>query len=103
MEITGYLSAVLIGIVIGVLARVLLPGRQRIGAILTVLIGIGAAALGSYVAHRFGLDNDHPAHWWRLSWDWVLLGIQVAFALVGIGLASALAHTVIAEREDTAR
>ncbi len=103
MEITGYLSAVLVGAVVGILARLVLPGRQRIGAILTLLIGIGAAALGSYVAHRYGVDDDHPAHWWRLRWDWVLLGIQVGFAVVGVGLASAITHTAVADHDDARR
>ncbi|ASW54469.1 GlsB/YeaQ/YmgE family stress response membrane protein [Plantactinospora sp. KBS50] len=103
MEITGYLSAVLVGAVIGVLGRLILPGRQRIGAILTLLIGIGAALLGSYVAHRYGLDDDHPASWWRLRWDWVPLGIQVGFAVVGVGLANALTRTPLADRDDASR
>ena len=35
------LGLIIIGIVIGILARLVLPGRQRIGAGLTVLLGIG--------------------------------------------------------------
>ena len=39
----------LIGVVIGGLARLLVPGRQRMGLILTVLIGIVAALLGGII------------------------------------------------------
>ena len=39
----------LIGLVIGGLARLLVPGRQHIGLILTILIGIGAALLGGII------------------------------------------------------
>ena len=39
----------LIGLVIGGLARLLVPGRQHIGLILTILIGIVAALLGGII------------------------------------------------------
>ena len=52
----------LIGLVIGGLARLLVPGRQHIGLILTILIGIVAALLGGIITtaiigagHRGGL------------------------------------------------
>jgi uncharacterized membrane protein YeaQ/YmgE (transglycosylase-associated protein family) len=38
-----------IGLVIGALARLLVPGRQHIGLILTILIGIVAALIGGIV------------------------------------------------------
>src|SRR3984893_18926728 len=40
---------VLIGLVIGALARLLVPGRQHIGIIMTILIGIVAALIGGIV------------------------------------------------------
>ena len=39
----------LIGLVIGALARLLVPGRQHIGIIMTILIGIVAALVGGIV------------------------------------------------------
>jgi len=39
----------LIGLVIGGLARLLVPGRQHIGLIVTILIGIVAALLGGFI------------------------------------------------------
>ena len=44
----------LIGLVIGALARLIIPGRQAIGWLATALIGIGGALLGGIIAH--GLD-----------------------------------------------
>ena len=38
-----------IGLVIGALARLLVPGRQNIGLILTILIGIVAALIGGII------------------------------------------------------
>jgi uncharacterized membrane protein YeaQ/YmgE (transglycosylase-associated protein family) len=104
MQVHDILSAILIGALIGTLGRLVIPGRQRIGVFITVLIGIGAAWLGAKVAGFFGAD-DHPARldWINLRWDWVALAIQVGFAVVGIALAAALTHTVIAHREDRPR
>jgi uncharacterized membrane protein YeaQ/YmgE (transglycosylase-associated protein family) len=40
---------IVIGLVIGALARLLVPGRQHIGIIMTILIGIVAAIVGGFV------------------------------------------------------
>ncbi|MEE1931098.1 GlsB/YeaQ/YmgE family stress response membrane protein [Streptomyces sp. TRM 70351] len=77
MEISGILTAILIGIVIGVLGRLVLPGRQRIGILLTIGVGILAALLGTALAAAFGVaDSD--------GIDWIELAIQVVLAAVGV-------------------
>ena len=81
MTATSIISAILIGIVVGVLGRLVLPGRQRIGILLTVLIGVGAALLGTVIARQFGVADTGGV-------DWVELAIQVGLAAVGVGLAS---------------
>ena len=48
------LGLILIGIVIGVLARLLIPGRQSIGVLMTVLLGIGGALIGGTIASAIG-------------------------------------------------
>jgi uncharacterized membrane protein YeaQ/YmgE (transglycosylase-associated protein family) len=47
----------LIGIAIGALARLILPGRQAIGLVATALAGIGAAFLGGVIAHVIGVGS----------------------------------------------
>ena len=56
METSGIVSAIVIGIVIviGVLGRLVLPGRQHIGALRTVLVGVAAAFVGTAIAGRAG-------------------------------------------------
>jgi uncharacterized membrane protein YeaQ/YmgE (transglycosylase-associated protein family) len=103
MTVTGIISALIIGVIIGTLGRLILPGKQSIGAIATVVVGVGAALLGMFVARRFDVDGKAPANWnwdwigWNLHWSWVVLGIQLAFAVVGIAIAAALSNTVIAD------
>ncbi|HEX7095181.1 MAG TPA: hypothetical protein VF183_04825 [Acidimicrobiales bacterium] len=49
MSITGLWSGLLAGVVIGVLGRILVPGNRPIGCILTVLVGLAGAAIGTAV------------------------------------------------------
>jgi uncharacterized membrane protein YeaQ/YmgE (transglycosylase-associated protein family) len=77
MEITGVFTALIIGVVIGALGRLVLPGRQRIAIWLTIVIGIVAALLGTLLAGLLGVD-DTPGI------DWIELALQVALAAAGV-------------------
>ncbi|MFF4130623.1 GlsB/YeaQ/YmgE family stress response membrane protein [Streptomyces mirabilis] len=77
MEISGIISAILIGIIIGVLGRLVVPGRQRIGILWTILVGIVAAFIGSGIAAAFGVANTKGV-------DWIEWAIQIGLAAVGV-------------------
>ncbi|CAL9357919.1 GlsB/YeaQ/YmgE family stress response membrane protein [Streptomyces sp. enrichment culture] len=77
MEISGIISAIVIGIVIGVLGRLVVPGRQRIGVLWTIAVGIVAALLGSAIAHGLGVADTDGV-------DWVEWLIQIALAAFGV-------------------
>ena len=47
----------LVGVVIGALARLILPGKQRISMLATAGAGIAASLLGGVIGHVFGLGN----------------------------------------------
>ena len=54
----------LIGFVIGVLAKFLYPGRERMGIIMTTLLGIGGSVLGSWAGQVRGwYAPGQPAGW----------------------------------------
>jgi uncharacterized membrane protein YeaQ/YmgE (transglycosylase-associated protein family) len=78
MEISGIFTALFIGAVIGALGRLVLPGRQPIGILRTLLIGIVAALLGTLVAEMLDVAETSGV-------DWIELALQVAFAAVGVG------------------
>jgi uncharacterized membrane protein YeaQ/YmgE (transglycosylase-associated protein family) len=103
MQVTGYLGAVLIGAVVGLLGRLILPGRQRIGVFATFVIGVGAALLGTFVARRLHVDHHAPVKLWSLHWDWILLALQVGFAVVGVAVANMLTYTRLAGGDDARR
>jgi uncharacterized membrane protein YeaQ/YmgE (transglycosylase-associated protein family) len=73
--------ALFVGAVIGGLARLLLPGKQKISLIATITVGFLAAVIGGLVAEAFGLaDTD--------GIDWIKLAIQISLAVVGVGFYS---------------
>lgn len=77
MEIDGIISAIVIGIVIGVLGRLVVPGRQRIGVLWTIVVGIVAALIGSAIAAALGVADTKGV-------DWVEWLIQIGLAAVGV-------------------
>ena len=58
------LATILIGFVIGVLAKFLYPGRDKLGFIFTTLLGIGGSVLGSWAGQVMGwYAPGQPAGW----------------------------------------
>ncbi|POX38603.1 hypothetical protein C3486_22570 [Streptomyces sp. Ru73] len=78
MEISGIISAIVIGIVIGVLGRLVVPGRQRIGVLWTIAVGIVAAFIGTGIAAAFGVADTKGIDWIEWIIQIVLAGIGVA-------------------------
>ena len=60
MTITGIISAILVGIVVGVLGRLLIPGKQPIGMLVTILVGIVSAFIGTAIARAMGIPTVTP-------------------------------------------
>jgi uncharacterized membrane protein YeaQ/YmgE (transglycosylase-associated protein family) len=92
MHAQDYVAAVVFGAIIGVVARILLPGRQRIGLIVTVLIGMGAAVAGTWIAGRWDLHSQHTFMVRGHRYDWLVVAAQVGIAIVGVALAAVLAR-----------
>jgi len=53
----GILSWILLGLVVGVLAKWILPGDDPGGFVITILIGIAGAVVGGFIASRLGLGT----------------------------------------------
>ncbi|UYQ66742.1 GlsB/YeaQ/YmgE family stress response membrane protein [Streptomyces peucetius] len=81
MEISGIVSALVIGIVIGVLGRLVVPGRQRIGVLWTIAVGIVAAFVGTALAAALGVADTDGV-------DWIEWLVQIALAAAGVAALS---------------
>ena len=61
MTILGW---ILFGLVVGALAKLVMPGRDPGGIIITILLGIAGAVLGGFVGRALGLYAEgEPAGW----------------------------------------
>ncbi|MEO3788214.1 GlsB/YeaQ/YmgE family stress response membrane protein [Actinocorallia sp. B10E7] len=83
MTVTGIITAIIIGAIVGMLGRLVLPGRQSIGVLLTVGVGIVAALVGTVLAQQVGVATTDGV-------DWIELAFQVILAAVGVGIAASL-------------
>ena len=79
MEITGFFTAIIIGLIIGALGRLVLPGKQSISIWLTLLVGVVAALLGTFLAAILGVDDTRGV-------DWIELALQIGLAALGVSL-----------------
>ena len=79
MTASGIIMAIVIGAIIGALARFVLPGRQSIGILMTIIIGIVAALLGTWLAQQVGVATTDGI-------DWIEIVFQVGLAAVAIAL-----------------
>ncbi len=84
MTITGIITAILIGIVVGVLGRLVVPGRQNIGALVTILVGIVSALVGTALARALGIPTATNGI------DWMELLVQVVVAALGVALVASV-------------
>jgi uncharacterized membrane protein YeaQ/YmgE (transglycosylase-associated protein family) len=79
MTVTGIISAIIVGLIIGALGRLVLPGKQDIPIWLTAVIGVVAALVGTFIV---GSLSDTK------GFDWIELLVQVVLAAVGVALVS---------------
>jgi len=84
MTVTGIITALIIGLIIGALGRLVVPGRQNIPIWLTMVIGVVAALLGTVIARAIGVSDTKGI-------DWIELLFQVVLAAIGVALVVGLA------------
>ncbi len=73
------LGLIIIGIVIGILARLVLPGRQSIGVGMTILLGIAGALVGGIVASAIGTGDI-----FELNIIGTIVGVLAAAGFIGV-------------------
>jgi uncharacterized membrane protein YeaQ/YmgE (transglycosylase-associated protein family) len=83
VHVTGIITAIIIGLIIGALGRLVIPGKQNIPIWLTILIGIVAAIIGTFLAAAIGVADTKGI-------DWIELLIQVVLAAVGVSLVAGI-------------
>ncbi len=73
----GILGWILFGLVVGAIAKLVMPGRDPGGIIITILLGIAGAVLGGFAGQALGLYDEGQAAGFLMS----LVGAVVLLAL----------------------
>ena len=63
----GILSWILFGLVVGIIAKLLMPGRDPGGFIVTILLGIAGALLGGFLGRAMGFYGPNESAGWIIS------------------------------------
>jgi uncharacterized membrane protein YeaQ/YmgE (transglycosylase-associated protein family) len=66
MGIMGFIWTVIVGLIVGAIARWIMPDAQSMGWIMTSLLGIGGSIVGGFVSSLIWKSPDgkfHPAGW----------------------------------------
>jgi uncharacterized membrane protein YeaQ/YmgE (transglycosylase-associated protein family) len=63
----GILSWILFGLVVGIIAKLLTPGRDPGGFIVTMLLGIAGALIGGFLGRSMGLYGPDQSAGWLMS------------------------------------
>jgi uncharacterized membrane protein YeaQ/YmgE (transglycosylase-associated protein family) len=85
MTVTGIITALIVGLIIGALGRLVIPGKQHIPIWLTIVIGIVAALLGTVIARATGVADTNGV-------DWIELLFQVVLAAIGVALVAGIGN-----------
>jgi len=78
----GFLVA---GLIIGLLARLVLPGRQRIGLLMTLLLGVVGSLIGGTIANALAAGSI-----WELNLVGFVAAVVVSVALLAVAERSGL-------------
>ncbi len=76
----SWLWAIIVGLVLGLIAKAIIPGRQQIPLWLTTILGMIGAVLGNWIAAGLGIDETRGIDWGRH-----ILQLIGAVVMVGVG------------------
>ncbi|MEW2527000.1 GlsB/YeaQ/YmgE family stress response membrane protein [Streptomyces sp. NPDC047071] len=90
----GWLWAIIVGFVLGLLAKAILPGKQHSPLWLTTVFGIIGGVLGNWMAAGLGIDETKGIDWGRHA-------LQLGAALVVVAVGDMLYKAVKGNRQTT--
>lgn len=75
----GFIVTIIVGLIVGAIARFIMPGDQRMGWIMTCLLGVGGSLLAGYAGQMMGMYAVGEAAGWIAS----VVGALVLLFVVG--------------------
>ncbi len=81
----GWLSFIILGLIAGVIAKLILPGRQGGGWFVTLLLGVVGALLGGWLAGVIFNDPAPYSNFWDIkSWLIAIVGALIVLLIWGL-------------------
>ena len=79
----GILGWILFGLIVGALAKLVMPGRDPGGIIVTMLLGIAGAVIGGFVGRALGLYGEGEAAGFVMSFIGAVVLLVLYRMIVG--------------------
>lgn len=77
---TGIIGTIFVGLIVGLIARAVKPGDDKLGWIMTIVLGVGGSFLANFVGEQLGLYKSGDAAGWIAS----VLGAIVLLVIYGL-------------------
>ncbi|HUF90303.1 MAG TPA: GlsB/YeaQ/YmgE family stress response membrane protein [Gemmatimonadota bacterium] len=77
----GILAWIVLGLVAGALAKLVMPGDQRGGCLLTTLLGVAGALVGGFIGRQLGYGGVETFSWGSLGW--AIIGSLILLLIFG--------------------
>jgi uncharacterized membrane protein YeaQ/YmgE (transglycosylase-associated protein family) len=61
-ETNSIIAVLIIGLIVGAIAKLLMPGKDPGGCIITILLGIAGSFIGTWIGRMF-MGPNYVAHW----------------------------------------
>ena len=79
----GILAWIFFGLIVGIIAKLLMPGRDPGGFIVTALLGIAGALLGGFIGRAMGFYGPDQSAGWLMSIGGAIVLLALYRVLVG--------------------
>lgn len=77
------LWTIIIGLIVGALAKLVMPGKDPGGIIITILLGIVGAFVGTFIGRALGLYAQGQAAGWIMSVIGAIIVLAIYRAVAG--------------------
>jgi uncharacterized membrane protein YeaQ/YmgE (transglycosylase-associated protein family) len=76
----GIIQMIVVGLIVGLLARAIMPGEQKLGLILTTLLGIAGSAVANFLGSAVGWYQQGSSAGWIAS----IVGALIVLFVYGL-------------------
>lgn len=76
------ISAIIVGLIVGALARLVMPGKQNMGILMTILLGALGSFIGTWLTYQLGYHNANGG----FKIIPFVVGVVVAVVLIAVYL-----------------